>query len=176
MDASYTSAELMVSSRRDFGVTPLGPCHLPARCDQHDRFGLNARGRESIVVRFPVTACQPCPVHPQCTRSTRKARQVMQRPEDVHNTVEQARTEQTTEEWSDVMRSGRPSRAPSTKPLPAVTGSAAIPATQDTPCSHPRRHRAQPDPPGRTLDRNSPAPASHQPPHQTRPGACRIDE
>jgi hypothetical protein len=32
------------------------------------------RGRESIVVRFPVTACQTCPVRPQCTQSTRNNR------------------------------------------------------------------------------------------------------
>jgi len=28
------------------------------------------RGRESIVVRLPITACQACPVRPQCTPST----------------------------------------------------------------------------------------------------------
>jgi Transposase DDE domain len=57
------------------------------------------RGRQSIVVRFPVTSCQSCPVRPQCTRSTRSGRQLMLRPREIHETVEHARAEQTTEEW-----------------------------------------------------------------------------
>jgi hypothetical protein len=57
------------------------------------------RGRESIVVRFPATACQPCSVRPQCTRSTRTGRQLMLRPKDIHDTVEHAGTKQTTDEW-----------------------------------------------------------------------------
>jgi hypothetical protein len=54
---------------------------------------------DSIVVRFPVTACQPCPVRPQCTRSIRSGRQLMLRTRDVHEAVEHARTEQTADEW-----------------------------------------------------------------------------
>jgi hypothetical protein len=40
-----------------------------------------------------------CPVRPQCTRSTRTGRQLMLRPRDIHEAVEQTRTEQTTDEW-----------------------------------------------------------------------------
>jgi transposase len=127
VDAGYTSAELMVSSQRDFGVTVLGPLregnspqsqtqdgydrgafsidwdHQRVTCPQGVTNTIwsecSERGRESIVVRFPVTACQPCPVRPQCTRSTRNGRQLMLRPRHIHDTVEQARAEQVTDEW-----------------------------------------------------------------------------
>jgi hypothetical protein len=127
VDAGYTSAELLVSSQRDFGVTLLGPLRegnsAQSRTpDGYDRSAFtidwdqrrvtcpqgvtntiwsecNERGRESIVVRFPVTACQACPVRPQCTRSTRNGRQLMLRPRDIHDTVEQARS--ANPQWPD---------------------------------------------------------------------------
>ncbi|ABW16394.1 hypothetical protein Franean1_7064 [Parafrankia sp. EAN1pec] len=51
------------------------------------------------MVRFPVTACQPSPVRSQCTRATRNGRQLMLRPRDIHEAVEQARAKQNTDEW-----------------------------------------------------------------------------
>jgi IS5 family transposase len=127
VDAGYTSAELMISSRRDFGVTLLGPLREgnSPQSQTHQGYDRSAftidwdqqrvtcpqgvtntiwsecdeRGRESIVVRFPVTACQPCPVRPQCTQSKRSGRQLMLRPRHIHDAVEQARSEQATEEW-----------------------------------------------------------------------------
>jgi transposase len=127
VDAGYTSAQLLIGAQRDFGITLLGPLRIDN--SQQARTGggfdrtaftidwdnqrvtcpqgvTNAiwsecteRGRESIVVRFPVTACQSCPVRPQCTRSTRTGRQLMLRPRDIHDAVERARTEHTTDEW-----------------------------------------------------------------------------
>jgi transposase len=127
VDAGYTSAELMISSQRDFGITLLGPLREgnSPQSQTHDGYDRSAftidwdhqrvtcpqgivntiwsecheRSRESIVVRFPVTACQACPVRPQCTRSTRNGRQLMLRPRHIHDAVEQARSEQTTEQW-----------------------------------------------------------------------------
>jgi Transposase DDE domain len=127
VDAGYTSAELMVSSRRDFGITLVGPLRVDNSPQARTGGGFDRtafaidwdnqrvtcpqgvtntiwsscaeRGRESIVVRFPVTACQACPVRPQCTRSTRSGRQLMLRPRDIHEAVERARTEHTTDEW-----------------------------------------------------------------------------
>ncbi|MEU5847914.1 IS1182 family transposase [Saccharopolyspora shandongensis] len=127
VDAGYTSAELMISAQRDFGITLLGPLRVDTSPQARTKSGFDRtaftidwdnqqatcpqgvtntiwsacteRGRESIVVRFPVTACQTCPVRPQCTRSTRNGRQLMLRPRDIHDTVERARTEQTTDEW-----------------------------------------------------------------------------
>jgi hypothetical protein len=127
VDAGYTSADLMVTARQDFGVTLLGPLridnseqaragggfdrtaftiawdHQQVTCPQGIQSTIwsecTERGRESIVVRFPATACQPCPVRPQCTRSTKAGRQLMLRPKAIHETVEHARTEQAADEW-----------------------------------------------------------------------------
>jgi hypothetical protein len=127
VDAGYTSAELMVGAQRDSGITLTGPLrtdhsaqarasdgfdraafaidwdHQRATCPQGVTSTIwspcTERGRESIVVRFPVTACQACPVRSQCTRSTRSGRQLMLRPRDLHEAVEQARADQTTDEW-----------------------------------------------------------------------------
>jgi hypothetical protein len=57
------------------------------------------RGRESIVVRFPAPTPQTCPVRTQCTSSARTGRQLMLRPREIHEILEQARAAQTTEEW-----------------------------------------------------------------------------
>ncbi len=127
VDAGYTSAELMVAAQRDFDVTLLGPLRIDNSAQARSKTGFDRsaftidwdhqqvtcpqgvtstiwsacteRGRESIVVRFPVTACQTCPLRPQCTRSTRSGRQLMLRPREIHEMVEQARAEQTTDEW-----------------------------------------------------------------------------
>jgi hypothetical protein len=127
VDAGYTSAELMVSSRRGVGVGLLGPLRLDnsPQARQGDGFDRTAftidwdsrqvtcpQGmkntiwpesregtRDVIVVRFDVTDCRPCPVRPQCTRSTRNGRQLMLRPRAIHAVVEQARDEQETDAW-----------------------------------------------------------------------------
>jgi hypothetical protein len=127
VDAGYTSAELMVSTRRDFRITLLGPLRIDNSPQARTRSGFDRtaftidwdnhrvtcpqgvtntiwstcteRGRESIVVRFPAPTCQTCPVRTQCTSSTRTGRQLMLRPREIHEMVEQARGAQTTEEW-----------------------------------------------------------------------------
>jgi transposase len=127
VDAGYTSAELMVGAQRDFGISLLGPLRVDNSPQARTGGGFDRtaftidwdnqrvtcpqgvqntiwstcteRGRESIVVRFPIMSCQACPVRPQCTRSARTGRQLMLRPRDIHHAVEVARTEQTTDEW-----------------------------------------------------------------------------
>jgi transposase len=127
VDAGYTSAELMIGAQRDFGITLVGPLrtnHSPqARTeDGLDRAAFiidwdhqhvicpqgvtstiwsacTERGRPSILVRFPTPTCQSCPVRAQCTSATRTGRQLMLRPREIHEAVEQARTAQTTQEW-----------------------------------------------------------------------------
>ncbi|WP_306769432.1 transposase [Parafrankia sp. BMG5.11] len=42
---------------------------------------------------------EPCPVRSQCTRATRNGRQLMLRPRDIHEAVEQARAKQNTDGW-----------------------------------------------------------------------------
>lgn len=127
VDAGYTSAELMVNTQRDSGIALTGPLrtdhsaqartgggfdraaftidweHQQVTCPQGVTSTIwspcTERGRASILVRFPVTACQKCPVRPQCTSSTRNGRQLMLRPREIHEAVEQARTAQTTDQW-----------------------------------------------------------------------------
>jgi hypothetical protein len=127
VDAGYTSAELMVSTQSDFSITLLGPLRIDNSPQARASSGFaraaftidwdnqrvtcpqgvtntiwstcTERGRESIVVRFPAPTCQTCPVRTQCTSSTRTGRQLMLRPREIHEMVEQARAAQTTEEW-----------------------------------------------------------------------------
>ncbi|MGW1676306.1 IS1182 family transposase [Saccharopolyspora sp. NPDC002376] len=127
VDAGYTSAELLLDSARDFGITLFGPLREDTSPQARAGGGFDRsaftidwdnhqvtcpqgvtttswspcteRGRESIVLRFPATACKSCPVRPQCTRSTRVGRQLMLRPREIHDTIEHARAEQTTDEW-----------------------------------------------------------------------------
>jgi transposase len=127
VDAGYTSAELLVGAQRDYGITLLGPLRVDNSAQARTGGGFDRtafaidwdnervtcpqgvantiwstcreRGRESIVVRFPITSCQPCRVRPQCTASTRTGRQLMLRPHDIHHAVERTRTEQTTDDW-----------------------------------------------------------------------------
>lgn len=93
MGAGYNSAELLAESTRAFGITLLGPLRIDNSVQARTKDGFDRtafaidwdnqrvtfpqgvtntiwpacteRGRESIVVRFPVTTCQACPVHPQ---------------------------------------------------------------------------------------------------------------
>jgi len=128
VDAGYTTcAELMVSTRRDFRITLLGPLRIDNSPQAPTRSGVDRtaftidwdnqrvtcpqgvtntiwttcteRGRESIVVRFPAPTCLTCPVRTQCTSSTRTGRQLMLRPREIHEMVEQARAAQTTAQW-----------------------------------------------------------------------------
>jgi hypothetical protein len=112
VDAGYTCAELMISTHHDLGITLLGPLRIDHFAQARTGGGFDRaafvidwdhqratcppgvtstiwsacteRGRESIVVRFPVTACQACPVRPQCTRSTRTGRPLMLRTRELH--------------------------------------------------------------------------------------------
>lgn len=129
VDTGYTSAEQLVAAKRDFGITLLGPLRADVSRQARTGSGLdraaftidwdnqrvtcpqgvastiwstcNERGRASIVVRFPAAACHACPVRAQCTTSTRTGRQLMLRPREIHEAVEQARTEQNTDEWKE---------------------------------------------------------------------------
>jgi hypothetical protein len=127
VDAGYTSAELMISTRRDFSITLLGPLRIDHSAQARAGGGFDRaaftidsdhrrvicpqgvtstiwsscteRGRPPIVVRFPSPTCQSSPVRAQCTSSTRTGRQLMLRPREIHEMVERARAAQTTEQW-----------------------------------------------------------------------------
>jgi transposase len=125
VDAGYTSADLLLAARAR-GVTLLGP--LLADTSPQARSGgyttaaftidwqarrvccpqgatsihwnpCTQRGAEAIVVKFNTTTCQACPAKPRCTSSTRSGRQLSLRPQPVHEAVEQARAQQSSDQW-----------------------------------------------------------------------------
>jgi len=53
------------------------------------------------VVRFDAATCQACPAKAQCTSAARSGRQLTLRPHEVHDAVQQARSEQATEQWKN---------------------------------------------------------------------------
>jgi transposase len=127
VDAGYTSADLLLAARAR-GVTLLGPL-LADTSPQARRGGYTAeaftidwqarharcpqgatstswspctqRGTEAIVVKFDATTCQTCPAKNMCTSATRSGRQLSLRPRPVHEAVQQARAEQTTDQWNN---------------------------------------------------------------------------
>ena len=99
VDTGFLDAELLVASRRDFGVELLGPTREDQRWQARAAagFGLehcavdwtrrravcpeghtsvewvprvDNRGNDSIYIRFSTADCGPCPSRPRCTRST----------------------------------------------------------------------------------------------------------
>jgi hypothetical protein len=125
VDAGYTSADLLLTARAR-GVTLLGP--LLADTSPQARAGgyttaaftidwdthqvrcpqgatntgwspCTQRGTEAIVVRFDAATCRACPAKPRCTTATRTGRQLTLRPRHVHEAVEQARAEQSSDQW-----------------------------------------------------------------------------
>jgi hypothetical protein len=124
VDAGYTSAELLRTARAR-GVTLLGPLLADtspqargggytaeaftidwdtrhARCPQGATSTswnpCTQHGTETIVVRFATATCQTCPAKPECTTATRSRRQLSLRPRPVHEAIQQARAEQTTDQ------------------------------------------------------------------------------
>jgi transposase len=125
VDAGYTSADLLLAAGTR-GITLLGPLLADTspqargggyttaaftidwdarqvRCPQGDISTgwspCTQRGTEAIVVRFDAATCRACPAKPRCTSATRSGRQLTLRPRHVHEAVEQARAEQTTDQW-----------------------------------------------------------------------------
>jgi transposase len=62
------------------------------------------KGEDVIVVTFPAGICSPCPVRAQCTTSTQRRRQLTLRPRRLHDTLQHARVEQTTDTWKQRYR------------------------------------------------------------------------
>jgi transposase len=123
--AGYTSGDLLLAARAR-GITLLGPLLTDtspqargggytaeaftidwqarhARCPQGATSTswspCTQRGTEAIVVKFDAATCQTCPAKSMCTSATRSGRQLSLRPRPVHEAVQQARAEQTTDQW-----------------------------------------------------------------------------
>lgn len=125
VDSGYPSAELITHTARVFGVTLVSPMLLDhsaqaragagydkaaftldfdtqqATCPQGATSSSWTTPRqqdtETIVVSWPVRTCQQCPVRQLCTNS--KRRQITIRSRELHETLRDARAEQTTDEW-----------------------------------------------------------------------------
>jgi hypothetical protein len=125
VDAGYTCADLLLAARAR-GITLLGP--LLADTSPQARAGgyttaaftidwdtrqvrcpkgatsigwspCTQHGTQAIVVKFAAATCRTCPDKPMCTTATRSGRQLTLRPRHVHEAVEQARAEQSTDQW-----------------------------------------------------------------------------
>ena len=125
VDAGYTSADLLLAARAR-GITLLGPlladtspqarsggytaaaftidwqarqAHCPQGATSISWSTCTQRGTEAIVVKFDAATCQACPTKTMCTSATRSGRQLSLRPRPVHEAVQQAGVEQTTDQW-----------------------------------------------------------------------------
>jgi hypothetical protein len=126
LDSGYPSADLLVSSPRDFGVALVTP--LPADQSAQAKAGAgydktafaidfdnqratcpqgkpsvswnpcSQRGADMIVVSFAAADCRPCPARVHCTRSAKGRRQVSLHPRDVHQAQTAARAEQGSDQ------------------------------------------------------------------------------
>ncbi|MGI8313136.1 IS1182 family transposase [Saccharopolyspora hattusasensis] len=127
LDSGYPSAELIVSSVTDFGVTLITPVladHSPqaragagfdrtrftidfdreqATCPQGQTSSTwnpaTQRGTDTIVITFATATCGPCPVREQCTTSRTRRRQITVHPRAVHEAQRAARADQETKDW-----------------------------------------------------------------------------
>jgi transposase len=127
VDTGYTSAQLLVSARRDHGVELLGPVHLPTTRQARENAGFDlpsftidwenrqvtcprgaktTRWHEAVRGGYPVieTAfhprdCGPCPVRTSCTDS--KARGMSFHIREHYEALVRARAQQETEEWKE---------------------------------------------------------------------------
>ncbi len=125
VDSGYPSAELIVHAARQYGLMLISPMLLDhsaqaragtgydkasftfdfdtrqARCPQQVTSSSWSTCRQhdtdAIVVSWPATACQPCPVRELCTRG--KRRQITIRSRELHEALAHARDEQNTNQW-----------------------------------------------------------------------------
>lgn len=129
VDAGYVDAHLLVSARREYGVTLTGPVagvvsHQAAADNGFtaDDFTVDWAGEQVtcpggktttrwnldrsqegtpvIRVRFNGGHCRPCAVREQCTTSS-LGRRLTLRPREEHEALRQARAEQDTGTWKD---------------------------------------------------------------------------
>jgi len=132
VDMGYTSAEELVRSRSERGITLVGPVraaqHWQAKegqgydlsaftldwvaqtttCPQGKRSGPwkhehDRAGHPQIQALFHETDCGPCAVRAHCTRSAKAPRQVTFHPQAVQEMLQAARVQQQTAEFKQVI-------------------------------------------------------------------------
>jgi Transposase DDE domain len=128
VDAGYTSAELLLSSPTDYGITLLGPvspdpawqARIPDAFDI-TRFHLDwdthqatcpagksssrwttetlSEGTQRTKIDFRRSDCTPCPLRQRCTTSSAQPRKLTLHPRQQHHALQTARADQTTPAW-----------------------------------------------------------------------------
>lgn len=130
VDAGYPSAELLVSSQRDFGITLFGPVRPDVRWQAHDEQAFDMtcfqidwdqkkvtcpmgktstcwypdhgpRGKPTIQVHFGNRDCRECEARARCTRSKSAPRGLTLQPKEQHLALQAARERQKTSEFRE---------------------------------------------------------------------------
>lgn len=125
MDGGFLDADLVVEAQHELGIAVIGPMKKDVRwqAQAQQGYGLadftiewpsrraicpqgqvstawserkNAYAQDVIHVRFPKTACRPCPVRHLCTRSKTGLRSLLLRPQAQHEVIRQNREAQLT--------------------------------------------------------------------------------
>lgn len=128
VDAGYTEAGWVVESRRQVGITVVGPVRANGSWQVRDERGYDITqfqldwqrqqaicpqgqrsrswtpsqdraGNPVISVKFSQPVCHRCPVRTQCTHSARQARQLTVRVRADYDALARLRAEQETPEW-----------------------------------------------------------------------------
>ena len=127
VDSGYPSAKLVADAYRDHGIALVSPLLADTSRQARAGAGFDAaaftvdwdaeqvtcpqgqassswspasqRGVETIVVKFPASACRPCPVRDQCTTAARGGRQLTLKPRVLHEALQDNRAEQDTADW-----------------------------------------------------------------------------
>ncbi|WP_285530532.1 transposase, partial [Streptomyces lavendulae] len=128
LDSGYPSADLITKAMQD-GIRMVTPVLLDhsAQARAGEGFEKNAftinwktrqvrcpagrtsshwnpvkqHGKDAIVITFSVLTCRDCPFQQQCTASERGRRMLTLRPQELHETLARARTEQKTDTWKN---------------------------------------------------------------------------
>jgi hypothetical protein len=202
VDSGYPSGDLLVESADRYGITLVTPMLADVSAQARAGAGFDAaafdidfdtqqvtcpqqqvstswspavqRGIETIVVKFDTDTCRPCPVRAQCTTAKRGGRQLSIRPRRIHHAVQQARARQDTKQFKATYRL-RAGVEGTIRQAVAVTDTRHARyrgQAQNPPRTRLQRRRAQPDPPGRLVQRRTPRPHQNQPPRPPRPDTC----
>lgn len=127
LDSGYPSAELIVGSRKTYGVVLIAPVlrnhsrqakagagfgTSDFRVDWSSRRVTCPAGKTSVswspcvqagvpktVVVFSASDCGPCPSRTECTTATKRGRQLSLHSQEMHEVLDRARAAQETEQW-----------------------------------------------------------------------------
>jgi transposase len=128
LDSSYPSADLITAAHGQ-GITMVTPVLLdhspqartaegfdksafaidwkarqvrcPAGATSATWTPVRQHGQDAIVVKFHVRTCRPCPLRDKCTTAQPNRRSLTLRPQELHDALAQARTQQKTDAWKD---------------------------------------------------------------------------